>query len=69
MQALQMNSVSWGGGKVFLSTLFKDWSFGVIVREMLMAVNCIFFKLSLFNLKVLCPICCISLTVLAFGLY
>lgn len=37
-----------GGGKVCLSILFKDWSFGVVVREMLIAVNCIFFfKLSL----------------------
>lgn len=35
-----------GGGEVCLSTLFKDWSFGV-VREMLTAVNSIFFKLSL----------------------
>lgn len=36
-----------GGGEVCLSTLFKDWSFGVVVREMLTAVNSIFFKLSL----------------------
>lgn len=58
-----------GGGKIFLYTLFEGWSFGVVVREMLMAVNCIFLQLSLFNLKVLCPICCVSLTVLALGLY
>lgn len=31
-----------GGGEIFLYTLFEDWSFGVVVREMLMAVNCIF---------------------------
>lgn len=59
-----------GGGELCLSTLFKDWSFGVVVKEMLMAVNCIFLRtLSLFNLNVLCPICCISVIVLALGLY
>lgn len=31
-----------GGGEIFLYTLLEDWSFGVVVREMLMAVNCIF---------------------------
>lgn len=36
-----------GGGEIFLYILFEDWSFGVVVREMLMAVNCIFLKLSL----------------------
>lgn len=48
----------------------RGWSFGVVVREMLMAVNGrVFFCNSLFNLKVLRPICCVSLTVLALGLY
>lgn len=37
-----MNSVCVGVGEIFPYTLFKDWSFGVVVREMLMAVNCIF---------------------------
>lgn len=36
-----------GRGEIFLYTLFVGWSFGVVVREMLMAVNCIFSKLSL----------------------
>lgn len=31
-----------GGGEIFLYTLLEDWSFGVVVREILMAVNCIF---------------------------
>lgn len=30
------------GDEIFLYTLFEDWSFGVVVKEMLMAVNCIF---------------------------
>lgn len=37
-----MNSVCVGVGEIFPNTLFKDWSFGVIVREMPMAVNYIF---------------------------
>lgn len=36
-----------GGGEIFLYTLFEDWSFWVVVREMLMAINCIFKTLSL----------------------
>lgn len=31
-----------GGGEIFLYTLSEDWSFGVVVREMLMVVNCVF---------------------------
>lgn len=59
-----------GRGETSLCTLFEEWSFGVVVREMLMAVNCIFLKtLPLYNLKVLCPICCVTFTVLALGLY
>lgn len=31
-----------GGGEILLYALLEDWSFGVVVGEMLMAVNCIF---------------------------